>query len=64
MQTDAEHVHAEPGEARDHVPEDRHDHEAALANVAAPARVQDDRAPKHDEHGAVLLRVPTPEASP
>ena len=31
MQADAEHVDAEPGEAGDDVAEDRHDHEAALA---------------------------------
>ena len=30
MQADAEHVHAEPGEAGDDVAEDGHDHQAAL----------------------------------
>ena len=64
MQADAEHVDAEPGEAGDDVAEDRHDHETALANESAPARVQNDRAPEHDEHGAVFLRIPAPEAAP
>ena len=63
MQADAEHVDAEPGEARDDVSEDRHDHQSALANESAPARVQNDRAPK-DSTGAFSFRVPTPETSP
>ena len=64
MQADAEHVHAEPREARDDVAKDRHDHETALPNEPAPARVQNNRAPKNNQHGAVFLRVPTPETSP
>ena len=64
MQADAEHVHAEPREAGDDVAENRHDHEPALTNEPAPARVQNDRAPQHDQHGAVFFRIPTPETSP
>src|ERR1700746_1967633 len=64
MQTDAEHVHAEPGETGDYVAEDRHDHQAALPNKSAPARVQNNRAPKHDQHSPVLFLGPAPETSP
>ena len=44
--------------------EDRHDHETALSNESAPARVQSDCAPKDDQHRAVFFRVPAPETSP
>src|ERR1041385_393321 len=64
MQSNAEHVHAPPGEAGDDVAEDGHDHETARANKSAPARVKNDRAPKDDENGAVFLRVPSPETAP
>ena len=64
MQADAEHVHAEPGEAGDDVAEDRHDHQTALANESAPARVQNDCAPEDDQDRAVFFRVPTPEPAP
>ena len=33
-------------------------------NEPAPARMQNDRAPKDDEQRAVFLRVPAPETSP
>ena len=64
MQADAEHVHAEPREAGHDVAEDRQVHDAAVAQQVAPANVQDDRVPDHDEQGAVLLRVPAPEPAP
>ena len=51
-------------QAGDDVAEDRQDHQAALPDQAAPARVQDDRVPEHDEQRAVFLRVPAPEAAP
>ena len=64
MEPHAQHVHAEPGEARDDVAEDGHGHDAALPGEAAPARVQDDGVPEHDEQRPVLLGVPAPEAAP
>ena len=48
MQAYAEHVHAKPRETRHDVAEERHDHQAALSNESAPARVQNDGAPKDD----------------
>ena len=41
VQADAEHVHAEPGKARDDVAENGHRHQATFAHHAAPASVQD-----------------------
>ena len=64
MQADAEHVHAEPRETGDDVAEERHDHQAALPDESAPARVQSDCAPKDDQHRAVFFRVPAPETAP
>ena len=64
MQADAEHVHAEPRETGDDVAEDRHDHQTALPDEPAPARVQSDCAPKDDQHRAVFLGIPAPETAP
>src|SRR2546430_12918352 len=64
MQADPEHVHAEPREAGDDIAEDSHDHQPALPDESAPARMQSDRAPKHDQHCAIFLWVPAPESSP
>src|SRR5437762_826052 len=64
VQADAEHVHAEPREARDDIAEYRHGHQAAVPDQSAPARVQNDRVPQHDNERAVLLRVPAPEPAP
>src|SRR6267142_1543797 len=64
MQADPEHVHAEPREAGDDIAEDSHDHQPTLPDESAPARMQNDRAPKHDQHCAIFLRVPAPESSP
>src|SRR5205814_1326170 len=64
VQPDAEHVHAEPGEAGDDVATDGHRHDPLLADVAAKARVEDEGVPQYDEERAVLLRVPAPESSP
>ena len=41
-----------------------HRHLAALGDKLAPARVQANRAPQHDEQRAVFLRVPAPETAP
>src|SRR5207302_9699064 len=64
MQANAEHVHTEPGETGDDIAEERHDHQPTLPDESAPARMQNDCAPKHDQHRAVFLRVPTPETAP
>src|SRR5438552_12131422 len=64
MQADAEHVHAEPRETGNDVAEERHDHQAALPDESAPARVQNDCAPKDDQHRAIFLWVPAPETAP
>ena len=64
METDTEHVGAEPGPTGDDVAEDGHDHHPALADHAAPAGVEDDGVPNDDEQGAVFLGVPAPEAAP
>src|SRR6266513_1875740 len=64
VQADFEHVHAKPRPARDNVANDGAVDQATLADHPAPAQVQDKRVPKHDDEGAVLLRVPTPEAAP
>src|SRR5438067_6874288 len=64
MKTDAEHVHAEPRETGDDIAEERHDHQTALSDESTPARMQNDCAPEDDEHRAVFLRVPAPEAAP
>src|ERR1043166_4984962 len=41
-----------------------HDHQAALPDESAPACMQNDRAPKNDQHRAVFFRVPAPETAP
>src|SRR5664280_3358582 len=64
MQADAEHVHAEPGKACHDIAEHGEIHYAAVADQPAPARVQDDGIPKHDQQSAVFLGIPAPETSP
>ena len=64
VQSDAEHVHAKPGPARDDIAENRHHHQAALPNESAPAGVEDDGIPENDEERAVFLRIPAPETAP
>src|SRR5258708_5478316 len=64
VQADAEHVDAEPRKTGDNVAENRHRGDAAVFNQAAPAGMEDDRVPDHDDDGAVLLGVPPPEAAP
>src|SRR5581483_6153703 len=64
VEADAEHVDAEPGEAGDDIAEDGHIHDAAFADHAAPARVQDHGIPDHDEQRAVFLGIPAPETPP
>ena len=64
VQANPKHVHAEPREAGDNVAEDRQVHDAAIAHQVAPAGMEDDRVPEHDEQGTVLLRVPAPEPAP
>src|SRR5207248_4908727 len=64
MQSNPEHVHAEPRKARHNIAEDRHHHQATLANEYAPARVQNNRAPENDQHCTIFFRIPTPEPSP
>src|ERR1051326_1536299 len=64
METDAEHVDAEPGETRHDVAEDRHHHQSALTNESAPAGVKRNRAPENDQHGAIFFWIPTPEPAP
>jgi len=64
MQADSKHVHAEPREAGDDVTEQRHDRQAALPDESTPARVQNDCAPKDDQHRAIFFRVPSPEPTP
>src|SRR4030095_14159419 len=64
MHAHAEHVHAEPRETGHDIAEERHYHQAALPDESTPARMQSDCAPKHDQHRAILFRVPAPEAHP
>src|SRR5436190_21908206 len=64
MQTNAEHVHAEPRETGDNVAEQRHDHQTALPDEPTPASVQSDCAPKDDQHRAVFFGIPAPKTSP
>src|SRR5262249_21268702 len=64
MQTHAEHVHAEPRETSHDIAEERHDHQAALPDESAPARAQNDCAPKDDQHRTIFFRIPTPETAP
>ena len=46
------------------LPHDGQHGEAALFDHAAPAGVQHQGIPEHDDQGAVFLGVPTPEAAP
>src|SRR6266568_1574435 len=64
MQADTKHVDTEPREAGHNIAEKRHDHQAALPNESAPARVQNDCTPEDDQHRPVFFRVPSPETSP
>src|SRR4051794_29331235 len=64
MQTDSQHVHAEPGKARDDIAKYRQVHDAALAHNAAPAGVEDEGVPDDDEQRAVLFGIPTPKSAP
>src|SRR5207302_6039138 len=59
MQPDFEHVHTKPGPARDDVANDSAVDQATFADHPAPAQMQDERVPKHDDERAILLRVPT-----
>src|SRR2546423_6083616 len=64
MQTDAEHVDAEPRPGCDNVTEDGHNHKPTLPNEPAPAGVQDDRVPQDNEQRAVFFRIPSPKTTP
>ena len=64
VKADAEHVDAEPGEAGDDVAKDGHEHEAAFADDAAPACMEDGGVPDDDHEGAVFLGIPAPESPP
>src|SRR5262245_28283225 len=64
MEHDAEHVDAEPGEARDDIAEDRQVHDSAVASDAAPTDMQNNGIPNHNQQGAVFFRVPAPESAP
>src|SRR6476659_3348533 len=64
MQSHTEHVYSEPRKARHDVAENRHDHQAALTNEPAPARVQNDGAPEYDQDCAIFFWIPTPKPSP
>src|SRR5690349_21180948 len=64
MQTDAEHVHAEPRPARDNVADDGAIDKTALADHSAPSQMQNQRVPKHDDERTVFLRIPAPEPAP
>src|ERR1035438_4407759 len=55
VQPDAQHVHPKPRPRRDDVAEDGAVDEAALADDAAPAQMQDERVPQHDDERAVFL---------
>ena len=61
VEADAQHVGAEPGPTCHDVSEDSHGRDAAGAGQAAPAGVQDQGVPKHDQQRAIFLRVPAPE---
>ena len=63
MQAHAKHVYAEPRETGDDVAEERHDHQAALPNESAPARVPGDCAPKNDQRAISFGSQPQKRAS-
>src|SRR5260370_937630 len=64
MQTNAQQIDAEPGEAGDDVADDRQIHDAAVADDSTPTRVENDCVPRNDEERAIFFRVPTPKAAP
>ena len=64
METDAEHVNAEPREAGNDIAEDRHERQTAFPNEPTPARVQNDRIPQNNQERSVFFRIPAPEAAP
>src|SRR6267142_4921391 len=64
MQTNAQQIDAEPGEAGDDVAHDSQIHDAAVADDSTPTRVENDCVPKNDEERAIFFRVPTPKAAP
>src|ERR1700737_5527786 len=64
MQSDPEHIDAEPGPAPHDISEDGHGHETALPHEPPPAGVQNGGVPKHDEERSIFLRVPSPETPP
>ena len=64
MKPDAEHVDTEPRPAGDDVAKDGHHHQSPMFDQAAPAGVEDDSIPEHDEERAVFLRIPAPKAAP
>src|SRR5260370_11280061 len=64
MQSDPEHIDAEPGPARHDISKDGHDHEAALPNEPTPARLEYNGGPKHDQERSNFLLVPSPRTAP
>ena len=64
METDAEHVDAEPAPARDDVAKNGEGHQSALFHETAPATVQNYGIPKYNDEGAIFFGIPAPEAAP
>ena len=64
METDAEHVDAEPAPARDDITKDGERHQSPLFHKTAPATVQNYGIPKYNDEGAIFFGIPAPEAAP
>src|SRR5690606_5801904 len=64
VQPDAEVVHPPPTEGGDDGEDEAVHVDADLADPAGHAPVEDHEGPEADHEGAVLLRVPAPEAAP
>ena len=64
METDAEHVDAEPAPARDDITKDGERHQSPLFHKTAPATVQNYGIPDYNHEGAIFFGIPAPEAAP
>ncbi len=64
VQSDPQHIGAEPAPTGDDIAENGEAHEAALFDQAAPSGVQDDGIPDYDYQCAIFFWIPTPESPP
>src|SRR5262249_30983113 len=64
MQANAEHIGPKPGPTGHDVATQSQQRHAPLANQSAPSGVQQQSIPQYDQHRAVFLGIPPPEATP